>query len=266
MIKKTIKILVVFVASCMVLLLLLYNMQEKLIFLPTQLSENYVYNFDTPFTEFNLITTDGATLNALHFTTKNPKGLILYFHGNAGSLERWGAIASYFTKFEYDVIVMDYRTFGKSTGTLSEALLYEDSQLFYDYAKKHFSEDNIIVYGRSLGTALATFVASKNTPKQLLLETPFNNLTSVAQKRFFNLPLNFLMRYKFPSDELIKKVKCPITIIHGTSDSVVPYELGKKLSEEIPKEQLTFITITGGEHKNLIEFSAYGKAIQKALK
>lgn len=263
--KKILKILGAAVGMLLLLLLILNTMQEKLIFLPTTLSESYEYQFEVPFSEFNVTAKDGAVLNALHFKTEEPKGVILYFHGNAGDLSRWGEIASYFTQFDYDVIVMDYRTFGKSTGTLSEASLYEDAQMFFDYAKEHYSENNITVFGRSLGTALASYVASENNPHQLILETPFNNLTSVAKKRFFNLPLDFLLRYKFPSDLFISKVSCPITILHGTHDSVVPYELAKELSAGIPKEQLEFITIEGGEHKNLIEFESYQEGIKKVL-
>jgi hypothetical protein len=101
---------------------------------------------------------------------------------------------------------------------------------------------------------------------QLILETPFNNLTSVAKKRFFNLPLNYLLRFKFPTDKYIAMVDCPVTILHGTSDSVVAYEFGKKLAELVPKKQMNFITIEGGDHKNLIEFEKYHIEIEKVLK
>jgi pimeloyl-ACP methyl ester carboxylesterase len=89
---------------------MLYFFQEKIIFLPSQLPKDYVYSFSQRFEEFFLDSKDGAHLNGLHFKVANPKGVILYFHGNAGDLSRWGEIAQFFVQKQYDVIVMDFRT------------------------------------------------------------------------------------------------------------------------------------------------------------
>ncbi|KPM33499.1 Hydrolase with alpha/beta fold protein [Croceitalea dokdonensis DOKDO 023] len=246
------------------LIIMLYFLQEKLIFLPTELPQDYAYEFSQPFEEFFLKAKDGARLNGLHFKAAKPKGVILYFHGNAGNLARWGQIATFFVEKQYDLVIMDYRTYGKSTGKLSEANLFADAQLFYDYTKQYYDEDLIRVYGRSLGAAIATQVASKNTPYQLILETPFYNLKDVARQRFAFLPLDLLLKYEFPSNQYIKQVNCPITIYHGTEDSVVDYKSGQRLFEvaEAPKE---FITIPKGEHNNLAQFSEYLDTIEGAL-
>jgi len=139
---------------------MLYFFQEKIIFLPSKLPQDYSYSFSEPFKEFNLAAKDGAKLNGLHFKRENPKGVILYFHGNAGDLARWGEIATFFAQKEYDIVVMDYRTYGKSTGKLSEDALFKDAQLFYDYTLDKYKEEDIIVYGRSLGASIATYTAS----------------------------------------------------------------------------------------------------------
>ena len=243
---------------------LLYVLQEKIIFLPTSLPQDYEYSFSEPFEEFFLESQDGARLNALHFKRAAPRGVILYFHGNAGDLSRWGAIATYFVKENFDVIIMDYRGYGKSTGTLGEQQLFSDAQLFYDYTKRHYQESDIIIYGRSLGGAIATELASKNTPRHLLLETPFYNLYDVAKDRFSMLPLKFLLKYRFPSNEYIQKVKAPIAIFHGTEDSVVSFESGKRLYEAAPGKK-QFYTIDGGEHNNLIEYASYREALAQEL-
>jgi len=256
-----------FAVSVVILLLFAgYSMQKKLIFLPTQLPDDYSYNFDLPFEEFFIDSEDGARLNALHFKVQHPKGVIIYFHGNAGDLSRWGEISSFFTRFDYEVVVMDYRTYGKSTGKISEDALYKDAQLFYDYASKHFSGDNIIIYGRSLGTALATYVASRNKVKKLILETPFYNLTDAAKYRIPYLPVRYLLKYKFPSNLLIQQVSAPVAIFHGMKDSVVPYSSGKKLSKLVPEERLTFVTIPEGDHNDLVNFDVYRKGIETLLK
>lgn len=244
---------------------MLYFMQEKFIFLPSKLEPDYTYEFDQPFEELFLNTEDGAELNALHFKSQNPGGIVLYFHGNAGDLSRWGTVASYFLQFNYDVLVMDYRTYGKSTGRLSEKALLADAQLFYDTAKQSFPEDQIVVYGRSLGTSMASFVASENNPSQLILETPFYSLEDLVGERFPYLPLKTLLRYKFPTYSFTEQVECPVTIIHGTEDTVVPFESGEKLFDSIPGTKKKFVTVHGGEHNDLIAFPEYQNAIKDLL-
>ena len=243
---------------------MLYFFQEKIIFLPSKLPQDYSYSFSEPFEEFYLTAADGAKLNGFHFKRANPKGVILYFHGNAGDLARWGEIAIFFTKKEYDVIVMDYRTYGKSTGKLSEDALFKDAQLFYNFTLGNYKEADIIVYGRSLGAAVATHTASKNKPAKLILETPFYNLHEIAKKRFPILPLKWLLKYKFESNQYITDVSCPITIFHGTEDKVVPYKSGRKLFN-LASGKKEFITVDGGGHNDLINFKAYTTTIDRVL-
>ena len=126
----------------------LYVFQEKLLFRPTVLAQDYTFQFSQAFEEVNLKTDDGAIINAVYFKVAQPKGVILYFHGNAGDLSRWGLITEYFVEKDYDVFVMDYRTYGKSTGKLSETVLYSDAQMCYDYLKARYSETDITLYGR----------------------------------------------------------------------------------------------------------------------
>ncbi|MDC6364631.1 MULTISPECIES: alpha/beta hydrolase [Flavobacteriaceae] len=242
-----------------------YFLQEKLIFLPTKLPQDYSYSFQTPFTELFLDTTDGARLNALHFHAENPKGLIIYFHGNAGNLSRWGEIVVPFTDLGYDVLIMDYRKYGKSTGKISEKALYQDASLLYEKAMKDFGHTTIIIYGRSLGTGIASQLASVKNCKLLILETPFYSLKDVADERFPFLPTKYLLKYKIPSFEFLQEVKTPIYIFHGTSDEVVSYESGKKLFESIPHNNKKMFTITNGEHNNLNTFDAYWKNIKAIL-
>lgn len=244
---------------------MLYFIQEKLIFLPTKLHQEYTYQFSESFEEFFLTANDGAQLNGIHFKKERSKGVILYFHGNAGDLSRWGEIATYFVKKDYDVIIMDYRTYGKSTGKLSEENLFSDAELFYHYALERYTEEEITIYGRSLGCAIATQLASNNRADKLVLETPFYNLYDVAKERFSFLPLKILLNYKFESNVYIQNVVCPITIFHGTDDDVVPYDSGASLYE-VANEPKEFITIVGGGHNDLINFKTYIAAIDAVLK
>jgi fermentation-respiration switch protein FrsA (DUF1100 family) len=243
----------------------IYFFQENLIFLPTQLPQEHSYVMDSSFEELFLDAEDGARLNGLHFKVENSKGAILYYHGNAGDLQRWGEITQFFVDLQYSVIVMDYRGYGKSTGKRSMEALYSDSELWYEYAKQHYSENEIILYGRSLGTTFATFVASRNQPKNLLLESPFYSIEEVAKSKFPILPVKSLLHYKFPTYQYINKVICPITIYHGTDDSVIKYKQGERLFESIKKDTKTMISVPGGGHNDLVLFEEYLDTIGEAL-
>ncbi|MBO0323267.1 alpha/beta hydrolase [Muricauda sp. CAU 1633] len=244
---------------------MVYFFQERLIFLPTKLAQDYTYSFQADFDEIFLKTDDGANLNALHFHATDPKGVILYFHGNAGDLSRWGEIVLPFVELGYDVLVMDYRSYGKSTGKISEEALYQDAQLFYNYLNDTYKANDIIVYGRSLGASIATQLASKNQCQKLILETPFYSLLDAAKDRFSFLPLKQLLQYEMPSHKFIQGVESPIRIFHGTDDTVVSYASGKKLFDAIPNTDKKIYTIPNGSHNNLSDFEAYWNGIKMEL-
>jgi fermentation-respiration switch protein FrsA (DUF1100 family) len=241
----------------------LYFAQESLLFQDEKLEQNYSFNFQSKFEEINLKTADGALLNGLHFKAENPKGIIVYFHGNAGDLSRWGLIAEQYLQFNQDVLIVDYRGYGKSRGKRSAKKMYSDANLVYDYAKGKFLENQISVYGRSLGCTFATYASANNSPKQLILETPFYSLQSIVSGRYPIFPNIGLLKYKFPTYEFINQVKCPITFFHGTDDFVVPYENGEKLFENSPNANL--ITIPSGGHNDLGEYPKYWNEIKKIL-
>ena len=241
----------------------LYFLQEKILFRPTVLNQTYVFKFSHPFEELFLKSDDGAVINAIHFKVENPKGVILYLHGNAGDLSRWGKITEYFVEKEYDLLVMDYRTYGKSTGALSEHALYSDAQLCYDYLKDRYIEDEITIYGRSLGTGIVTYIASANNPKQIVLETPYYSIVDVAKYRFPFFSVEQMLHYKIPANEFIQNVTCNIHIIHGTDDNVVPFESGEKLFKVSPQNLTSFTAIENGSHNNLIKFDTYHLKIKE---
>ncbi|MEW7293030.1 alpha/beta hydrolase [Aquimarina sp. 2304DJ70-9] len=259
------KILVLGALFYTIIILILYMFQEKILFQPETLSDDYTFEFDHAFQEFFLETAEGDCLNAIHFTNTNPKGVILYFHGNRGSLRRWGEIVSFFAKKRYDVIIMDYRGYGKSKGKITEKNLYNDAQLFYEYTAKHYPEDQITIYGRSIGTGIAVKVASDNQPCNLVLETPYYNIKDIVESWLPHFPTNLLLRFKMPSGTFIQNVTCPITIYHGTDDGVVPYRSGERLFTSIPTPNKEMITIDEGSHNDLIRFDRYLNTIDKVL-
>lgn len=243
---------------------MIYVFQEKLIFFPEAVSADYQFQFDHDFEEINYNVQKGITINALLFKAKESKGVIFYSHGNAGSLSRWGYVADLFLMNNYDVLIYDYRGYGKSNGSVSEANLYHDAIYIYKQLAKEYGEDKIVVYGRSIGTGIATKVASEFVPKQLILESPYYNLPDLAKKMFPFMP-SFMLRYKFRNDQMITLVKCPITIFHGTYDEVIYFGSSLKLEKLIKKED-KIVPIVGGHHNDLAKFEVFHTELANMLK
>ena len=252
---------------------LLKYLQEKVVFLPVVLPESHAFEFENNFEEYLWETPFEGRINVLHFKIKDPKGVIAYFHGNADNLHRWGKIANAYTKFGYDVLVMDYRGYGKSSGPRNEDYLYSDAQFFYDFAKDHYGEKKIIVYGRSLGGSFAVKIAAENEPKAVILEATFFNLQDIVNRwlpKKVTDKVSPTMTYHFLSNENISKVEVPLYHFHGTKDNVVPLKSGKKLFEIFEKSQPTitkkFIEISGATHDDLINYEEFVKELKIILK
>lgn len=246
--------------------ILLYYLQDYLLFKPEKLPLDFQFAYEKQQTkEYNLVTRDGAVINGLRFFPEGEsKGVVLYLKGNSKSIKGWGKFAVDFTRHGYDVLMVDYRGFGKSTGKRSQKALKRDLQIVYDRLKEKISEDHIILYGRSLGSGFATKLASMNNPKLLILDAPYYSLTKVTARYAPFMPLSLLLKYPLPTYKWLKYVQCPIHIIHGTNDKLIPYKSSIKLSKINPN-RTTIHTVIGGGHKNLNNFEAYHKMLDAIL-
>ena len=241
-----------------------YFSQESLLFRPEKLAENFRFEFPQKFTEVNLAV-EGATLNALHFTLPKPKGVVLYFHGNSGSLRRWGEVAESFGSRGYDLFIFDYRGYGKSNGSIrSERQLIDDGDRAYAFVNQRYAAQNIVIYGRSLGTGVAAQIASRHVPKVLILETPYVSLKQLSA-RFYPYVPGFLLKFPMRTDLALAQINSPIYLIHGTADAVVPYDSSQKLLPIIqsPKE---LVTIPDGGHNGLRVTPIYNAALDRFLR
>jgi uncharacterized protein len=246
------------------LLLIAYFIQEKLIFKPEKLKQNFQYKYEVPFEELFFDVEAGVRINGLHFYKDKPQGLILYFHGNSRSIKGWAKYAKDFYRYNYDVVLVDYRGFGKSTGKRSEENLHSDMQFVYDELLKKYPENHLIVYGRSIGSGFATKLAAENKPRYLILDAPYYSFKKVAERFLPFLPVRFVLRYHLRTDNWIKNVNCPTYILHGTKDWLIPISHSEKLQEINPRK-ITLITIPDGGHNNLPSFDVYHNFIRDIL-
>ena len=261
-ISLVITILVIYVAISIAL----YYLQDYMLFKPEKLDADFQFDYENQETkEYNLKTRDGAVINGLRFFPKGEsKGVVLYLKGNSKSIKGWGKFAVDFTRHGYNVLMVDYRGFGKSTGRRSQKAIKRDLQLVYNKLKEQTTENRIILYGRSLGSGFAAKLASMNHPKMLVLDAPYYSLTKVTARYAPFMPLSLLLKYPLPTYKWLKYVQCPIHIIHGTHDKLIPFKSSIKLSKVKPK--LTKLhTVIGGGHKNLNNFESYHSMLDDIL-
>lgn len=244
---------------------LLYYFQDFLLFKPEKLDKDFVYQYENQtIEEYNLKTPDGANINGLHFKVNEPIGVVMYLKGNSKSIKGWGKFAVDFTRHNYDVVMIDYRGFGKSTGKFNQEIIKRDLQFVYDKIKSRVDEKYIILYGRSLGSGFATKLASTNHPKMLILDAPYYSLKNVTKRYAPFMPLSLILKYPIPTYRWLKYVDCPIHIIHGTEDKLIPFESSIKLSKVNP-DNCRLWPIIGGGHKNLNTFESYHKTLTDVL-
>lgn len=233
--------------------------------MPEKLQQDFQFKYDIPFREYFFDIEPGVRINALHFFRESPKGLLLYFHGNTKSIKGWAKYARDFYRYDYDVVLVDYRGFGKSTGKRSEQKMLSDMQFVYDKLQAQYTEDHLIVYGRSMGSGFATKLACDNHPRYLILDSPYFNFLKVIERFLPMLPVRIVLRFQLRTDKWLPDVQCHTYIIHGTKDRLIPIRHSEKLQKINPKK-ITLIRIVGGRHNNLPSFDEYHNFIRDILK
>ena len=242
--------------------LLLYFLQEKIIFFPTKLSNDHKYSFNIPFEELTL-DSDSEKINSILFTKTANKGVVLYLHGNAGNLDSWAYVFQDFQDTPYDFWIVDYRGYGKSTGSIqSEDDLHRDAEALYQAALQRYKGKDIIIYGRSIGSGVAAKLAKNHPPKMLFLETPYYNFPDLVHSMYPFLP-DFLIRYKLRTDQYIAKTEYPVHLFHGTKDELIPYTSSIRLAELSGK--ITLHTIKGAGHNNISSAPIFKKRLLSIL-
>ncbi|MEQ8302092.1 MAG: alpha/beta hydrolase [Cyclobacteriaceae bacterium] len=244
---------------------ILYFWQDQFLFKPEKLPADFQFKYpNLSFEEHSIELEAGVNISAIHFRIEKPKGVVFYLKGNSKSIKGWGKFAIDFTRQGFDVVMADYRGFGKSTGRRTEEGIKNDLQLVYDKIKSQVDEKFIILYGRSLGSGFAAKLASLNIPRMLVLESPFYSLTSVTKRFVPFMPMSLIMRFPIRTYLYLKYVNCPIKILHGTNDKLIPFSTSVKLSK-IKPDSTRLYPVIGAGHNNMHTFEEYHRMMEEIL-
>jgi fermentation-respiration switch protein FrsA (DUF1100 family) len=267
MFKSMIKIGLFFLLCSVVILLILYFNQDRMVYFPDKKIEQTPKDIGLAYEEIYLKTKDGTDITGWYIPAINEKGTLLFCHGNAGNISHRLDSIKIFNDLNLNVLIFDYRGYGKSSGRPSEKGTYLDAESAWDYliSVKKKSPRGIIVFGRSLGAAVAAEIALRKNPAGLIIESGFTSIQDIGAKLYPWLPVRLVSRFQYATIKKIGFIKCPKLIIHSPEDELIPFEQGKAIFEKAsqPKE---FLEIKGGHNEGfLISGRKYTDGIKRFI-
>ncbi len=285
--KKVFRWVKVFVLVYCLIGIAVYYLQDKILFHPAAMNKEEQYVFGkgelgsgVTYEEINIPYDKETNLNIARFRPADSpasgadspgtaadspaRGVILYFHGNRRNIGWYAKYAANFTHAGYEVLMMDYPGFGKSTGPLSEKKLYDYALVLYKLARSRYAPGEITIYGKSLGTGIAAKLAAVRDCRRLILETPYYSMPSLARRWLPVYPVGTMIHYRFPTHEFLPLVTAPITIFQGDDDGIVPYGNAARL-KALLKPGDEFVTIRGGSHNTLNDFPLFHQKLDSVL-
>jgi fermentation-respiration switch protein FrsA (DUF1100 family) len=233
-----------------------YLMQSRMLYypnLPGRALTATPADIGLEYQDVRLATEDGVELHGWFIPGSEPRRTLLFFHGNAGNISHRLDSIALFHRLGPSVFIFDYRGYGQSTGSPTEQGTYLDAEAAWNYLTRTraLGTGDIIVFGRSLGGAIATRLASRHTPAMLMLESTFTSVPAMAQRFYPFLPVRLLSRFQYDSLALVKNLACPLLIAHSRDDEIIPYEEGRMLFDAAP-EPRQFLDMRGGHNDGFI--------------
>jgi uncharacterized protein len=249
----------------------LYFKQEGLLFRPVPLAASQpLAGLSTQGEGTREFTVDvaGARLSGLQLKLPNPKGVVFFLHGNSGNLDSWFINTEIYRHNNMDLVMLDYRGFGKSTGQIeSEAQLREDVRAAYNHIAPQYVAKKLVIYGRSLGTGLAAGLAADLIRQQTIVDmtvlvSPYSSMTTLMREIYPYVP-TALLRYPLSTEDIVDKIKAPLMLIHGDKDTFIPPSHSKALKSLAPQTKL--LIVNGAAHNDVHQFEAYLKGFGDML-
>lgn len=244
------------------LVALLWWRQEALLFHPQVLAPSH--RFDLP-TDVHEVWVDvpGARLHALHLRLPQPRGVVFFLHGNAGSLQSWFVNTGYYRRLNLDLFMLDYRGFGKSGGHIeSEVQLMADVRTAWAQIAPMYAGRQRVFYGRSLGTGLAAQLAAEVQPELTLLVSPYSSMAALAAQKYPWVPAAVL-RYPLRTDLALPRVQGRVMLVHGGRDTLIPPSHSTALRAVQPRAEVLVVPAAG--HGDIHDFPAYLDGLAEVL-
>lgn len=238
----------------------LYLSQDRQLFFPERQVQITPDQIGLPYDTVQLQSTDGVTLHGWYISAAaRPRATVLYLHGNTGNIGNCLESARQLVLLGMNVLLIDYRGYGDSTGTPSEQGMYQDAEAAWRYLleTRHANPQEIVVYGHSLGGAVASWLAVQHTPGSLIVEAAFTSLPESAADHYPWFPVRWLVHYHFDTEGSLSAVHCPVLIVHSVDDEVIPYSHGLRLFDAV-KGSKSLLELQGGHndaaHNNPLEY------------
>jgi len=248
-------LLITLVVVYLIVVFLVYAGQSRLIYFPEieQEISNKPSAIGLDYTSVNMATADGERLHGWWVSVPDAKGTVLFFHGNAGNISQRINYLSMFKRLGYNTLLFDYRGYGQSSGVPSESGTYLDAQAGWRYLTEiqNISPERIILFGESLGGAVAAWLAAREKPGLLVLASTFTSVPNLAAQIYPFLPVRWITRFHYNTLESLQSVTCPVFIAHSPEDEIIPFEHGQQLFQaaSAPKQ---FLSLEGGHNIGFI--------------
>lgn len=215
-----------------------------------------------------LTTDDGLALDAWWVPSDASDGVLLFFHGNAGNISHRLHSLEHFHRLGLSVLIIDYRGYGNSEGSPSEEGTALDARAAWNWLveDKTIAPDDIVVFGRSLGSAVAAELAREVSPGAIILESSFRSVPDMAQRLYPFLPARWLARFNYATEDYVRDIRAPVLVIHSREDEIIPFEEGQAVyaAANDPKKMLE---IGGGHNTGFVEYEhSYLEGIRSFLK
>lgn len=241
----------------------IFLLQDRMIYQPWQEIAASPSRIGLSFENVDFESTDGVPLHGWFIPSEMTDARVLLFcHGNAGNISHRLESIRIFHELGLDVFIFDYRGYGKSGGKPSEEGLYRDGSAAFSYlVDRGFSPDRIVVFGRSLGGSVAARISIETLPHALIMESSFTSLAEMASRVVRLFPVGLLLRSEYPTEENLRRISCPVLVIHSPDDEIVPFSHGIRLYEAAP-EPKQFLQISGDHNGG---FLLSGETYQQGL-
>jgi len=242
---------------------LLFIFQSHYVYYPERVLSADPSSIGLQFESVSFETADGVKLFGWFIPSQSARGVLLFFHGNAGNISHRLESIQIFHQLGLDVFIFDYRGYGQSEGKPSEQGTYKDAEAAWRYLveERQTNPSQVIVFGRSLGGVVASWLAQSRTPGALILESTCTSLGDIAATLYPYLPVRLLLRFEYNTAEYLGRVNCPVLIVHSRDDEIMPFSHGRRLFE-MAKEPKKFLEITGTHNEGFI---TSGKRYEEGL-